>query len=55
MAEAVLNHRISQRTTLKGKFEFSVDSAGTGAYHAGDEADDRSVAKRWSCREEIIG
>lgn len=41
MAEAVLNHRISRRTSLKGKYELEVDSAGTGAYHAGDEADER--------------
>lgn len=41
MAEAVLNHRIAQRSSLQGKYEFTVDSAGTGAYHAGDEADDR--------------
>ena len=40
MAEAVLNHRIAERTDLEG-FRFDVDSAGTGAYHAGDGADER--------------
>ncbi|KAK1924919.1 low molecular weight phosphotyrosine protein phosphatase [Papiliotrema laurentii] len=51
MAEAVLNHRISQRQDLKGKIDFHVDSAGTGAYHAGDEADDRTIA---TCRKHKI-
>jgi len=40
MAEAVLKHRIAERTDLEG-FRFEVDSAGTGAYHAGDGADER--------------
>lgn len=43
MAEAVLNHQIAQRPSLKERFNFTVDSAGTGAYHEGDEADERYV------------
>jgi low molecular weight phosphotyrosine protein phosphatase len=41
MAEAVLKHQISQRESLKGVI--TVDSAGTGAYHEGDGADERYV------------
>lgn len=44
MAEAVLKHQISERASLKGKYDFKIDSAGTGAYHAGDSADERTVA-----------
>ena len=44
MAEAVLKHQISEHPTIKGRFDIRVDSAGTGAYHAGDEADDRTIA-----------
>jgi protein-tyrosine-phosphatase len=43
MAEAVLKHQITQRKSLKGKLTIEVDSAGTGAYHEGDEADERYV------------
>lgn len=43
MAEAVLKHQISERASLKGKYDFKIDSAGTGAYHAGDSADERYV------------
>jgi low molecular weight phosphotyrosine protein phosphatase len=41
MAEAVLKHQIAERASLKGKYDFRIDSAGTGAYHAGDSADER--------------
>lgn len=41
MAEAVLKHQITQRQSLKGKLAITVDSAGTGAYHEGDDADER--------------
>lgn len=41
MAEAVLKHQISQRASLKERFNVEVDSAGTGAYHEGDDADER--------------
>jgi low molecular weight phosphotyrosine protein phosphatase len=41
MAEAVLKHQIKLRDSLKGKLIIQVDSAGTGAYHEGDDADDR--------------
>ena len=41
MAEAVLKHQITLRDLLKGRFEIHVDSAGTGAYHVDEEADDR--------------
>nr|XP_031862659.1 uncharacterized protein CI109_001670 [Kwoniella shandongensis]KAA5529731.1 hypothetical protein CI109_001670 [Kwoniella shandongensis] len=44
MAEAVLKHQISQRPEIQERFEISVDSAGTGAYHEGDSADSRTVA-----------
>ncbi|KAK4686363.1 hypothetical protein P7C73_g3772, partial [Tremellales sp. Uapishka_1] len=44
MAEAVLKHEISQRLSLEKQYTISVDSAGTGAYHEGDEADDRYTA-----------
>jgi low molecular weight phosphotyrosine protein phosphatase len=43
MAEAVLKHQITQRTSLQGKLDIRVDSAGTGAYHAGDDADERTI------------
>jgi low molecular weight phosphotyrosine protein phosphatase len=43
MAEAVLKHQITQRTTLLQKMDIKVDSAGTGAYHAGDDADSRTI------------
>ena len=43
MAEAVLNDLVSKRASLKGKFKITVDSAGTGAYHEGEQADDRWV------------
>lgn len=51
MAEAILKHRISRRASLKGKMDISVESAGTGAYHEGDEADERTVA---TCRKHGI-
>jgi low molecular weight phosphotyrosine protein phosphatase len=41
MAEAVLQDQVKQRASLKGKLLIEVDSAGTGAYHEGDQADDR--------------
>ncbi|WWC69276.1 uncharacterized protein I206_103214 [Kwoniella pini CBS 10737] len=41
MAEAVLKYEITQRSL---KFDITVDSAGTGAYHEGEEADDRTIA-----------
>lgn len=44
MAEAVLKHQISEHPSIKDRFDIRVDSAGTGAYHAGDEADDRTIA-----------
>lgn len=47
MAEAVLNHQIAHRPSLKERFNFTVDSAGTGAYHEGDEADERYVCSIW--------
>jgi len=43
MAEAVLKHQITQRTSLLGRVDIKVDSAGTGAYHAGDDADSRTI------------
>ena len=43
MAEAVLEHQITQRTSLLEKLDIKVDSAGTGAYHAGDDADERTI------------
>jgi low molecular weight phosphotyrosine protein phosphatase len=43
MAEAVLKHQITQRTALLEKMDIRVDSAGTGAYHAGDDADSRTI------------
>lgn len=43
MAEAVLKHQITQRTSLLEKLDIKVDSAGTGAYHAGDDADERTI------------
>jgi low molecular weight phosphotyrosine protein phosphatase len=46
MAEAVLRHELSRRPDLKNRFEVVVDSAGTGAYHEGDDADDRCVEAR---------
>ncbi|GFZ45693.1 hypothetical protein JCM24511_03422 [Saitozyma sp. JCM 24511] len=51
MAEAVLRHELSRRPDLKNRFEVVVDSAGTGAYHEGDDADDRTVA---TCRKHKI-
>ncbi|RSH93996.1 hypothetical protein EHS25_006649 [Saitozyma podzolica] len=45
MAEAVLRHELSRRPDLKNRFEVVVDSAGTGAYHEGDDADDRDLSK----------
>ena len=44
MAEAVLLHLYTQRPSLQGKIDLKVDSAGTDAYHVGEEADDRTVA-----------
>lgn len=38
MGEAVLRHIAKER-----KVDLTVDSAGTAAYHAGEEPDDRSV------------
>jgi hypothetical protein len=38
MGEAVLRHIAKER-----KIDLTVDSAGTAAYHAGEEPDDRSV------------
>jgi protein-tyrosine-phosphatase len=43
MAEAVLKHQITQRTSLLEQMDIRVDSAGTGAYHAGDDADSRTI------------
>jgi len=43
MAEAVLKHQITQRTALLERMDIRVDSAGTGAYHAGDDADSRTI------------
>ncbi|WWD09965.1 hypothetical protein V865_008096 [Kwoniella europaea PYCC6329] len=44
MAEAVLKHEITVHPTIKDKLDIHVDSAGTGAYHEGEEADDRTIA-----------
>nr|XP_019042404.1 phosphotyrosine protein phosphatase [Kwoniella bestiolae CBS 10118]OCF21334.1 phosphotyrosine protein phosphatase [Kwoniella bestiolae CBS 10118] len=44
MAEAVLKHEISTHLSIQQKFDIYVDSAGTGAYHEGEEADDRTIA-----------
>ncbi|OCF36468.1 phosphotyrosine protein phosphatase [Kwoniella heveanensis BCC8398] len=44
MAEAVLKHQITLRPDLAEQFDIRVDSAGTGAYHEGEEADDRTIA-----------
>ncbi|WVQ98862.1 hypothetical protein IAU59_005993 [Kwoniella sp. CBS 9459] len=44
MAEAVLKHQISLRPELAERLDVRVDSAGTGAYHEGEEADDRTIA-----------
>ncbi|WVR05322.1 hypothetical protein IAU60_002336 [Kwoniella sp. DSM 27419] len=44
MAEAVLIHEIEQRPDLASRYDIRVDSAGTGAYHQGDDADERTVA-----------
>ncbi|WVN86746.1 uncharacterized protein L203_101918 [Cryptococcus depauperatus CBS 7841] len=45
MAEAVLKHQISLRPkTFSSRFEITVDSAGTGAYHEGEPPDSRTVA-----------
>ncbi|WWC60926.1 uncharacterized protein I303_103502 [Kwoniella dejecticola CBS 10117] len=44
MAEAVLKHEVTQRPDLATRFHIQVDSAGTGAYHEGEEADDRTIA-----------
>jgi protein-tyrosine-phosphatase len=43
MAEAVLKHQVTQRPSLSDTFDIVVDSAGTGAYHEGDDADERCV------------
>jgi len=43
MAEAVLKHQITQRASLLERMDIRVDSAGTGAYHAGDDADSRTI------------
>jgi protein-tyrosine-phosphatase len=43
MAEAVLKHQITQRPALLERMDIRVDSAGTGAYHAGDDADSRTI------------
>jgi len=43
MAEAVLKHQITQRISLLERMDIKVDSAGTGAYHAGDDADSRTI------------
>ena len=43
MAEAVLKHQITQRSALLERMDIRVDSAGTGAYHAGDDADSRTI------------
>ena len=39
MAEAVFKHQLAKRPALAKRVK--VDSAGTGAYHAGEEADER--------------
>ncbi|ORY24952.1 putative low molecular weight phosphotyrosine protein phosphatase [Naematelia encephala] len=44
MAEAVFKHQLSQRPTLTTHTDVLVDSCGTGAYHQGDDADERTVA-----------
>jgi len=51
MAEAVLKYQIAKRPSLKAKFDITVDSAGTGAYHEGDDADERTIA---TCRKHKI-
>jgi low molecular weight phosphotyrosine protein phosphatase len=42
MAEAVFKHQLAQRGDLKSKV-VKVDSCGTGAYHVGDDPDERTV------------
>ncbi|WWC89855.1 uncharacterized protein L201_004783 [Kwoniella dendrophila CBS 6074] len=44
MAEAVLKSEITKNESINSKFDIQVDSAGTGAYHEGEEADDRTIA-----------
>ncbi|KAL7424165.1 Low molecular weight phosphotyrosine protein phosphatase [Cryptotrichosporon argae] len=44
MAEAVLTHRAALRPGFSARFDLRVDSAGTGAYHVGDSADERTIA-----------
>ena len=43
MAKAVLLDRIKRRDSIQGKYAIEVDSAGTGAYHEGEQADERYV------------
>ncbi len=42
MGEAVLRHIAKER-----KIDLTVDSAGTAAYHVGEEPDERSVYPPW--------
>lgn len=53
MAEAVLRHHVAQRGLVSS---FQVDSAGTAAYHAGEQADPRTLAElaRHGLRERLI-
>ncbi|WRT67297.1 uncharacterized protein IL334_004265 [Kwoniella shivajii] len=44
MAEAILRYEITIRPSLAQRFDIRVDSAGTGAYHEGEEADDRTIS-----------
>lgn len=43
MAEAVLVHLYTQRASLGERVDLRVESAGTDAYHVGEEADERTV------------
>ncbi|CAD6583521.1 MAG: hypothetical protein CYPHOPRED_002383 [Cyphobasidiales sp. Tagirdzhanova-0007] len=49
MAQAVFQHLVKERS-LEAHFD-RIESAGTGAYHVGDEPDDRTIAK---CHEKNI-
>ncbi|ORX33438.1 putative low molecular weight phosphotyrosine protein phosphatase [Kockovaella imperatae] len=43
MAEAILIDRLSKRGSASKILDITVDSAGTGAYHAGEPADERTI------------
>ena len=43
MAEAVFEHQLKQRSSEVQSRVVKVDSCGTGAYHVGDEPDERTV------------